>query len=157
MPAFIHALAERVGKAMQGFDPQETLVIFSAHSLPERVLASGDPYKDELLQTSRLVAEASGIPHWTFAFQSASQTGEPWLGPDILEVIEQSAQRYRSIVACTIGFVSDHLEVLFDLGIEARQKCDELGLEFALAECINDDPGVMNHLAEECLNMLTSV
>ncbi|HEY0868063.1 MAG TPA: ferrochelatase, partial [Fimbriimonas sp.] len=150
LPAFIEALADRVLDALSGFDPDETLVIFSAHSLPERIMAAGDPYQEELLLTSRLVAERTGVPHWTFAFQSASTTGEPWLGPDILNVIEENAPNYRNVVACTVGFVSEHLEVLYDLGIEARDKCAELGLGFKRAETINDDPKVMDALAELC-------
>src|SRR5206468_3316143 len=88
MPAFIDALAKRVQEALKGLYPETTLVIFSAHSLPERAVADGDPYKQELLETSRLVAEAAKIPHWTFGFQSASSTGEPWIGPDVLDVIK---------------------------------------------------------------------
>lgn len=147
VPAFVQALSARVGKALGSFDPQQTLVVFTAHSLPERILASGDPYKDELLETAKLVAEAANVPHWTFAFQSASQTGEPWLGPDVLDVIRDSQDAYRYIVVCTVGFVSDHLEVLYDLGVEARDLCAELGLGFARADCVNDDPLVMDALA----------
>jgi ferrochelatase len=146
MPELIQALADRVNAQLQGWDPKETLVIFSAHSLPEKIVANGDPYKDELLETSRLVAEKTGVPNWTFAFQSASQTGEPWLGPDILDVIEENGTKYKNVIACTVGFVSDHLEVLFDLGIEARDKCAELGLNFRRAETINEDPVVMEAL-----------
>ena len=148
LSAFIDALAHRVNKAYEGFDRNRTLVIFSAHSLPERAVAGGDPYRDELMETSRLVAEKAEVPHWTFGFQSASSTGEPWIGPDILDVIEdQAAGKFDSVIACTVGFVSDHLEVLYDLGIEAHDKCKELGLGFARAQCINDDANVMDALA----------
>jgi len=154
MPALIEGLARRLDVARTPFHPDQTLVIFSAHSLPERILASGDPYHQELLETSQLVAKRAKVPHWAFAFQSASHTGEPWLGPDILDVIEQSAGKYRNIVACTVGFISDHLEVLYDLGIEAKSKCEELGLGFARAACINDDPAVMSGLAALALGEL---
>lgn len=168
LPELIDGLATRVTAAMRGsasgqtrrdaawsdasavewgFDPAETLVIFSAHSLPVKIMTAGDPYKDELLETSRLVADRAGIPNWTFAFQSASQTGEPWLGPDILDAIQSNATRYRNVVACTVGFVSDHLEVLYDLGIEARERCVELGIDFRRAETIGEDPKVMDGLA----------
>ncbi|MGV3618404.1 MAG: ferrochelatase [Fimbriimonas sp.] len=147
LPALIDGLAKRVEVQLADWDPKETLVIFSAHSLPEKIVANGDPYPDELLETSRFVAERSGIPHWTFAFQSASQTGEPWLGPDILDVITARASEYKNVVACTVGFVSDHLEVLYDLGIEARDRCAELGLNFRRAETIGADPMVMDALA----------
>lgn len=148
LPALIHALADRVNEQMGDWNPGETLVIFSAHSLPEEIVAAGDPYQDELLETSQLVAEVAGVLHWTFAFQSASQTGEPWLGPDILDVIEARAPEFKNVIACTVGFISDHLEVLYDLGIEARDKCAELGLNFRRARTINDDPKVMEALAE---------
>lgn len=147
MPDFIRALADRVTEQMGDWDPGETLVIFSAHSLPEKIVAAGDPYQDELLETSQLVAELAAVLHWTFAFQSASQTGEPWLGPDILDVIEARAPEFKNVLACTVGFVSDHLEVLYDLGIEARDKCADLGLNFRLARTINDDVKVMDALA----------
>lgn len=148
LPALIEALKVRVEEALADWDKDETLVIFTAHSLPEQVVAADDPYQDELIDTSRLVAEAASITHWTFAFQSASDTGEPWLGPDILDVIEQHSGRFKQVVACTIGFVSDHLEVRYDLGIEARGKAAEVGLVFRLARTINDDSGVMDALAE---------
>jgi protoporphyrin/coproporphyrin ferrochelatase len=147
LPELISGLSRRVRTQMEGWSNEETLVIFSAHSLPEKIMASGDPYKEELLETSHLVAEAAGIEHWTFGFQSASQTGEPWLGPDILDVIEENAGRYKNIVSCTVGFVSDHLEVLYDLGIEAREKCEELGINFRRVPTIGEDAVVMDGVA----------
>jgi len=147
LPELIDGLANRVAAQLEGLSPDETLVIFSAHSLPKRILAEGDPYLDELTETSKLVADKLAIPHWTFAFQSASTTGEPWLGPDVLDVIEQNSKAYKNIVCCTVGFVSDHLEVLYDLGIEARDKCAELSLNFRLAKTINADPTIMDALA----------
>jgi ferrochelatase len=147
MPEFIDALAANVQTCLDGWNPEETLVMFSAHSLPRRAVADGDPYVPELNETAELVARRLELPHWTFAFQSASSTGEPWVGPDVLDVIGEEAPRYRNLVACTVGFISDHLEVLYDLGIEARDKCAECGLNFRRAACINDDPEVMNALA----------
>ncbi len=155
LPAFIEALADRVREQLAGWNEEETLIIFSAHSLPEKIIALSDPYKHELEQTSRLVAEACNLRHWTFAFQSASNTGEPWLGPDILDVIEERASEFKNVVACTVGFVSDHLEVLYDLGIEAQERCDSLGLKFRRARTINDDPKVMDALAGLCSDALS--
>lgn len=146
LPALIEALADRVNAQLSGWNSEETLVIFSAHSLPEKIIAAGDPYPEELMETSRLVAEKANVPNWTFAFQSASNTGDPWLGPDILEVIEAHATQFKNILACTVGFVSDHLEVLFDLGIEARDKAAELGLNFRRADTISTDAAVMDAL-----------
>jgi ferrochelatase len=150
LPAFIEALSERVLSELKDWSRDDTLVIFSAHSLPARVVAEGDPYVDELMETSRLVAERIALPHWKFAFQSASTTGEPWLGPDILDVLEAiDGSKFKNVIACTVGFIADHLEVLYDLGIEAQEKCAELGLNFRRAAVINDDPNVMDALAEE--------
>ena len=156
LPEFITALAERIAPLLEGWDPEETLVIFSAHSLPVKIVANGDPYQSELLETSQLVADKLGIPHWTFAFQSASQTGEPWLTPDILDVITENAPKYKNVLSCTVGFVAEHLEVLFDLGIEARDRCAEHGLEFRRAPTIGADPKVMDALAGLCAGLYAS-
>jgi len=123
-------------------------VVFTAHSLPERILAEGDPYKDQLLETSRLVAERAGVENWSFAFQSASPTGEPWLGPDILEELERlHAEGVRKVLVAPVGFVSDHLEILWDIDVEAREKAAELGLELDRIESLNDAPEFARALA----------
>jgi ferrochelatase len=138
---FLDVLAERV----RGFDGH---VVFTAHSLPERILQDGDPYRDQLLETSRLVAGRAGLADWSFAFQSASSTGEPWLGPDIVEELETlAANGVRHVLVCPVGFVSDHLEILWDLDIEAREKAAELGLELERIESLNDDPTFIRALA----------
>ena len=138
---FLDVLASRV----RGFDGH---VVFTAHSLPERILRDGDPYRDQLLETSRLVAERAGLADWSFAFQSASATGEPWLGPDILEELQTlAANGERRVLVCPVGFVSDHLEILWDLDIEAREKAAELGLELDRIESLNDDPAFVRALA----------
>jgi protoporphyrin/coproporphyrin ferrochelatase len=140
-PAFVDAVADRV----RGTD---AWVVFTAHSLPERILADGDPYRDQLLETSRLVAERAGLERWSFAFQSASPTGEPWLGPDVLDELERlHADGVRKVLVAPVGFVSDHLEILWDLDIEAREKADELGLELSRIESLNDDPAFIRALA----------
>lgn len=154
LPEFIEALADRVEQQSIGWDPEETLVIFSAHSLPTRILGDFDPYPEELMETSRLVAKSLGIPHWTFAFQSASKTGEPWLGPDILDVIDRERENYKNVLSCTVGFVSDHLEVLYDLGIETREHCEKLGLGYRRADTIGADSKVMDALARSCIEKL---
>jgi ferrochelatase len=138
---FLDVLASRV----RGFDGH---VVFTAHSLPERILRDGDPYRDQLLETSRLVAERAGLADWSFAFQSASATGEPWLGPDILEELQTlAANGERRVLVCPVGFVSDHLEILWDLDIEAREKAAEVGLELERIESLNDDPEFVRALA----------
>ena len=140
--AFIDVLAERV----RGTD---AWVVFTAHSLPERILDEGDPYRDQLLETARLVAERAGVEGWSFAFQSASSTGEPWLGPDVLEELERlRAEGVSNVLAAPVGFVSDHLEILWDLDVEARERAAELGLEWARTESLNDEPAFVHALAE---------
>jgi protoporphyrin/coproporphyrin ferrochelatase len=141
-PAFLGVLADRV----RGTD---AWVVFTAHSLPERILADGDPYREQLLETSRLVAERAGLGRWSFAFQSASSTGEPWLGPDVLEELERlRAEGVGKVLVAPVGFVSDHLEILWDLDIEASEKAEELGLELARIESLNDDPAFVRALAD---------
>jgi protoporphyrin/coproporphyrin ferrochelatase len=123
-------------------------VVFTAHSLPERILAMGDPYRDQLLETSRLIAERAGLDQWSFAFQSESPTGEPWLGPDILDELDSLYGRgVRKVLVAPVGFVSDHLEILWDLDVEARERAAELGLELERIESLNDDPAFIRALA----------
>jgi protoporphyrin/coproporphyrin ferrochelatase len=127
----------------------EAHVVFTAHSLPARILAAEDPYRDQLLETSRLIAERAGLERWSFAFQSASETGEPWLGPDILEELDELRSRgVRDVLVAPVGFVSDHLEILWDLDVEARARAAELGLELDRIESLNDDPAFIRALAE---------
>jgi ferrochelatase len=141
-PGFLDVVAERV----RGTD---AWVVFTAHSLPQRILDDGDPYRDQLLETSRLVAERAGLERWSFAFQSASPTGEPWLGPDILEELDRLHEAgERKVLVAPVGFVSDHLEILWDLDIEARERAAELGLELERIESLNDDPAFVRALAE---------
>jgi ferrochelatase len=138
---YLRLLAERV----RGTDAH---VVFTAHSLPERILAEGDPYRDQLLETSQLVAERAGLESWSFAFQSESRTGEPWLGPDILDELESlHARGVGKVLVAPAGFVSDHLEILWDLDVEARERAAQLGLELDRIESLNDDPGFIRALA----------
>jgi len=133
-PGFIGLLAERV----RGTDAH---VVFTAHSLPERILADGDPYRDQLLETSRLVAAEAELDDWSFSFQSESPTGEPWLGPDILDHLDAlAAGGAQRVLVCPVGFVSDHLEIRWDLDHEARDRAHELGIAFDRIEMPNDDP-----------------
>jgi protoporphyrin/coproporphyrin ferrochelatase len=126
-------------------------VVFTAHSLPERILAEGDPYRDQLLETSRLVAERAGIPpeRWSFAFQSESPTGEPWLGPDILVELDRlHAAGVDGVLVAPVGFVADHLEILWDIDVEARERAAALGLELDRIPSLNDDPTFIRGLAD---------
>ena len=141
-PGFIELLADRVRGT-------KAHVVFTAHSLPERILAMGDPYKDQLLETSRLVAEAAGLDEqWSFSFQSESPTGEPWLGPDILDHLGALRKGgVTDVLICPVGFVSDHLEIRWDIDVEAKERASELGMQVARIEMPNADPAFIRTLA----------
>jgi len=149
-PAFIHALEHRVHSAMKRFsvDEQTSLrVLFTAHSLPERIREWNDPYPDQLLETSRKIADDLQIKDWQFAYQSSGRTPEPWLGPDILDVIDRSAEDgIDAILVCVVGFVSDHLEVLYDIDVEARPAAEAKGVHLERIDMLNDDPGLIEAL-----------
>ncbi len=143
-PLFIEALQHKISKALKLFSDSEKSrlkVIFSAHSLPERILEQNDPYKDELLGTSRLVGEKCGITNWTFAFQSAGRTQEKWLGPDLLTVMDTlHSEGDDTVLVCAVGFIADHLEVLYDIDIEAKDKARKMGMHLERTESLNADP-----------------
>ena len=141
-PGFVALLADRV----RGTGAH---VVFTAHSLPARILEMGDPYKEQLLETARLVADAAALERWSFSFQSESPTGEPWLGPDILDHLRTlHGQGVTDVLLCPIGFVSDHLEIRWDLDVEATELAHELGLRLERIEMPNDDPAFVRTLAE---------
>jgi protoporphyrin/coproporphyrin ferrochelatase len=141
-PGFVAFLADRIRDA-------DAHVVFTAHSLPARILDEGDPYRDQLLETARLVADSAGVDDWSFSFQSESPTGEPWLGPDILDHLEDlSARGVEEVLVCPVGFVSDHLEIRWDIDNEAQAKARELGLRLDRIEMPNDDPRFVRVLGE---------
>jgi ferrochelatase len=149
-PGYVEWLAQGVDAALAQLGPAASgaEVVFTAHSLPERILAAGDPYPDELRATAEAVARACGLARWSVAWQSAGRTADPWLGPDILEVLPRIAAAGASgVVVCPAGFVADHLEVLYDLDIEAARAARELGLPFARTASPNADPGLAATLA----------
>jgi ferrochelatase len=140
-PSFVAVLADKVRTT-------DAHVVFTAHSLPARILDMGDPYKDQLLETSRLVAERAEVADWSFSFQSESPTGEPWLGPDILDHLRAlHADGIRKVLVCPVGFVSDHLEIRWDIDVEAMELAHELGLELTRIEMPNDEPAFIAALA----------
>jgi ferrochelatase len=146
-PGFVELLAAKIRGT-------HAHVVFTAHSLPERVLSMGDPYKEQLLETAQLVASAAGLSsvagddRWSFSFQSESPTGEPWLGPDILDHLRAlHEQGVTEVLLCPVGFVSDHLEIRWDLDVEAKELAQELGLRLDRIEMPNDDPVFVRTLA----------
>jgi ferrochelatase len=155
-PPYSDLVARNVRRALQRFDHADrVIIIFTAHSLPARILAEGDPYRDQLLETARLVAERVPSSRWRFAFQSASTTGEPWLGPDLLEALDTlAAEQVEGVIVAPIGFVADHLEILHDIDVEAQERAHHLGLQLVRTELPNDDPafvGALARLVEPCL------
>ena len=137
-PGFVDLLAERI----RGTDAH---VVFTAHSLPVQGSVN---YEEELLETSRLVADAAGVTDWSFSFQSESPTGVPWLGPDILDHLAALHERgVRKVLVCPVGFVADHLEIRWDIDVEAVDRARGLGMELARIEMPNDDPRFVAVLA----------
>jgi ferrochelatase len=153
--AFIEFLANDMREKLASL-PERTKVLFTAHSLPQRIIDGGDPYPEELRATAELVAEKVGLTRWSdwsIAWQSAGRTPEPWIGPDILEVIDSFAAQSASgepidgVLVSACGFVADHLEVLFDLDIEASKHAASHGIAFARTACVNANASVMAALA----------
>jgi len=142
-PAFIDAVASLLREAIA--EAAAERLFFTAHSLPERIIAEGDAYQDQLLESCRLVAARMDLPPWEFAFQSASSTGEPWLGPDLLPAVERSGA--KRVLVCPIGFVADHLEILYDLDVEAQRFAAEKGIEIRRTASFNDRPEFIRALA----------
>jgi ferrochelatase len=152
-PGLVEAFASRVedGLARWPDDERDRVhVVFSAHSLPERVLLSGDPYGEQCLETARLVAERAGVPddRWSWAYQSAGRTPEPWAGPDLGERLADLAGRgVRDVVSVPVGFVSDHVELLFDIDVRAAGVARDLGMRLERPPALNDDPVFIATLA----------
>jgi len=148
-PLFVALVARRITDAIAWFDagPSDVEVLFSAHSLPARIIDEGDPYPQELTDSAMAVAAAAGLTSWRFAYQSAAKTGTPWLGPDILESIEQVAREGgKNVLVVPFGFVCDHLEILFDIDIAATQAANRVGVRLARIEMPNDSPDFVEAL-----------
>ncbi|HJR44270.1 MAG TPA: ferrochelatase [Actinomycetota bacterium] len=150
-PGYIEFLAEEVKRSLASLPPDvadDVLVVFSAHSLPSRILQEGDPYPHQLTETAEAVAERAGIARWRTGWQSAGRTADPWLGPDVLEIVEtEAAAGTRALVVCPCGFVADHLEVLYDLDIEAAAAAAARGISLTRTRSPNDDPVFLDALA----------
>ncbi|MFZ9041426.1 MAG: ferrochelatase [Ilumatobacteraceae bacterium] len=150
-PAFVDFLVEDL-RIRLGRMPARTRVVFTAHSLPQRIIDAGDPYPTELRATAEAVADRLGLVEgvgWQIGWQSAGRTPEPWLGPDVLEVLDTLGDdpTVDGVIVSAVGFVADHLEVLYDLDIEAAQRAAARGLAFERTACVNDAATVMAALA----------
>lgn len=149
-PRFVDAVADRIAQALQRFPrPSAVQVIFTAHSLPEKILASADPYPDELNASATEVARRAGLAGWRLAYQSAGATPEPWLGPDAAEVITELARAgHEAILLVPIGFVCDHVEILYDIDVEYQALAKRLGVQLERTASLNDDPGLVAAVAD---------
>jgi protoporphyrin/coproporphyrin ferrochelatase len=172
-PAFVSFLTDRVREALEAMPGEvrdDTVVIFSAHSLPVRTVDDGTQrckycdcddscrYRDGLQRTADLVAERLGLERYLIAWQSAGRTPDPWWGPPVEEVIEQLAEQgHRAVLVCSAGFVADHLEILYDLDIEAREIAEGAGLVFARTRMPNADPAYLEALAEVVRDHMATV
>jgi protoporphyrin/coproporphyrin ferrochelatase len=123
-------------------------VVFTAHSLPARITSDGDPYVKQLDETAAAIAQRAALSDWSFSYQSESPTGEPWLGPDILDHLAAlHAQGVREVLMCPIGFVSDHLEIRWDIDVEAQERAGELGMTLRRIDMPNADSEFVRGLA----------
>ena len=150
-PLFVAFVASRIRDTLAQWperERREVVTVFSAHSLPVRIREWNDPYEAQLLESCAAVATAAGVEGWRFAWQSAGETGEPWLGPDIVDVVGTLAgEGVKHVLSVPIGFVCDHLEVLYDIDHEARRRADELGITLRRVRMPNDDPAFVDVLA----------
>jgi ferrochelatase len=153
---FARLLADRTGdllSSLRAGGRTRTAVFFTAHSLPLRAVAEGDPYPDQVAKSASDIAallhldDEPGLT-WGVAWQSAGRTAEPWIGPALLDEIRRvAAEGATAVLVCPVGFVSDHLEVLYDLDIEAEQVARSVGVAFARTASLNDDPRFLGLLA----------
>jgi ferrochelatase len=145
-PPYIEALAHRVQEGLQRWphgEQEQVHVVFSAHSLPVRILKMGDPYDRQLRETAQLVANQAGLrsDRWSWSYQSAGRSPEPWLGPQLEEhIADLAAKNIKNIVSVPVGFVSDHVEILYDIDIKAQGVAKELGVRLERPPALNDDP-----------------
>jgi len=148
-PQFLDAVANRVAQGLQRFPkPSQVQVIFTAHSLPEKILASADPYPEELEASATEVVRRARLTDWRLAYQSAGATSDPWLGPDAAEVITELARAgHEAVLLVPIGFVCDHVEILYDIDVEYQALAKRLGIQLERTASLNDDPGLVAAVA----------
>lgn len=149
-PPYLNAVARRVRARLAEFPQGEDVtVVFTAHSLPQKIVAAGDPYPEQLRETAEALAAMLDLRHWTFSYQSAGRTADPWLGPDLVDTVRDLAgQGVENVLVATIGFVSDHLEILYDIDYEAMAAADEEGMTLRRTESLNAAPDFLAGLAD---------
>ena len=151
-PGYLDALVAHIEAALEKFPADvrnRVPVIFSAHSLPERILEWNDPYPVQLQETVQALAARLPDMSWEWAYQSAAMTPDPWLGPDASEVITRLHQEgHRHVLMCPIGFICEHVEILFDIDVEFQHLAQELGMQLERIEMLNDNERMLAGLAE---------
>ena len=147
---------EKTYKSMPKDEQENSCLIVSAHSLPEKILTKGDPYADQLAETAKLIAEKVSVPNYAIGWQSEGNTPEPWLGPDVQDLTRDlhKEKGYKAFIYAPVGFVADHLEVLYDNDYECKVVCDEVGASYYRPEMPNTDPLFIETLAEGVLKEL---
>ncbi len=161
LPGYLDALIDRIGDALERFpeeDRAQVPVIFTAHSLPERIRTWDDPYERELSATVDALRERIPDQPWEWAYQSAAMTPDPWLGPDAGDVIKRlHGEGVRNVLICPIGFVCEHVEILFDIDVEFKDLAEGLGMRLERIEMLNDHPAMLAGLAKLVRSQLAAV
>ena len=141
---------------MSESERENAVLIISAHSLPEKILVDGDPYVEQLEETAELISKATGITEYAIGWQSEGNTPDPWLGPDVQDLTAELHEKhgYEAFVYAPVGFVSDHLEVLFDNDYECKVVCDRIGAAYYRPEMPNTDPLFIETLSNVVLKKL---
>ncbi|PSL45142.1 ferrochelatase [Salsuginibacillus halophilus] len=158
-PKFIQFWAENVRKTLDELENEKnSVVIFSAHSLPEKIINNGDPYPEQLEETARLISEQADVPNYAIGWQSEGNTPDPWIGPDVQDLTRDLYEEhgYDTFIYCPVGFVADHLEVLYDNDIECKDVTDELNVGYRRPEMPNAKPFFIDGLADVVLHRLTN-
>lgn len=157
-PKFIDFWANELKEVYANLEDEErdaTCLIVSAHSLPEKIIAMGDPYPEQLKETAKLIADAAGIKTYEIGWQSEGNTPDPWLGPDVQDLTEALHEKhgYKAFVYAPVGFVSDHLEVLYDNDYECKVVCDKVGANYYRPSMPNTDPLFIDAMADAVLKL----
>lgn len=158
-PKFIQYWSEKIRDtftSMNEAEREKACLVVSAHSLPEKIKQFGDPYPEQLAETAKLIAEAAEVDTYAVGWQSEGQTGEPWLGPDVQDLTRDLHEEkgYEAFVYTPVGFISDHLEVLYDNDFECKVVCDEIGAAYYRPEMPNTDPLFIDAMADAVLDQL---
>ena len=161
-PKFIQYWTDQINRILLDMTEKEqnhAVFIFSAHSLPEKIIGMGDPYPDQLHETADLIAKNANILHYEIGWQSAGNTPDPWIGPDVQDLTRTlfTEKGYKTFVYVPVGFVSDHLEVLYDNDFECKVVCDQLGASYYRPEMPNSQPQFIDALSTVVLNKVASL